>query len=58
MAASSARVLEDPRLGWRDASPRGFEVCEVPGTHGVLLEARLAADLAGPLSRVLNRSNP
>jgi hypothetical protein len=53
----SARVLEDPRLGWRDVAPRGFELCEVPGTHGVILEAQGSAELAAPLARVLDRTS-
>ena len=53
----SSRVLEDPRLGWRDVAPRGFELCEVAGTHGAILEAKSSAEVAPPLAQILNRAS-
>ena len=50
----STRVLDDPRLGWRDFS-RSFEVHRVRGTHGTLLAEPHAPAVAGILTEVLRR---
>lgn len=50
----STRVLEDPRLGWRDLS-RNFEVHRVQGTHGTLLAAPHAPAVADILTELLRR---
>lgn len=50
----SARVLEDPRLGWGDLS-RHFEVLRVGGSHGTLLTAPHAPAIARTFSEVLKR---
>ena len=56
----STRVLNDPRLGWRDFAGAGFEVRSVPGDHlSILSESRspaLGAELEAIL-RTLASSN-
>ena len=52
--AVTTRVLEDPRLGWRDFS-RSFEVHHVHGTHGTLLAEPHAPAIAGVLTEILRK---
>jgi thioesterase domain-containing protein len=49
----SARVLEDPRLGWRDLCRGSFLAREVGGSHDSMFEAHNAAELAGEFQSVL-----
>jgi thioesterase domain-containing protein len=50
----STRVLEDPRLGWRDLA-RNFEVHRVPGKHGTVLAEANAASVAKVLSYLVGQ---
>jgi amino acid adenylation domain-containing protein len=56
--AISTRILEDPRLAWRELCSGEFHVHRVSGSHGTLLAEPLALDLAGVLSGLLRRVNP
>jgi acyl-CoA synthetase (AMP-forming)/AMP-acid ligase II/thioesterase domain-containing protein len=49
----SARILDDPRLGWRDFAGRGFEVRTVPGDHNSLCTEVNAPSLAAELEKFL-----
>lgn len=45
--AVSTKLLDDPRIGWRDFAPAGFEAHEIPGNHISMFQrpnARLLAD--------------
>jgi len=57
--AVSTRVLEDPRLGWRDFCTGEFRICRVGGSHSTLLldahSGRTAA-LLGAILRELDAS--
>ena len=48
----STRVLQDPRLGWRDLS-RNFEVHRVTGTHGTVLAEANARSVAQILTHLV-----
>jgi hypothetical protein len=56
--AISTRILEDPRLAWRELCSVEFHVHRVSGSHGTLLAEPLALDLAGVLSGLLRPVNP
>jgi thioesterase domain-containing protein/acyl carrier protein len=56
--AISTRILEDPRLGWRELCSGEFHVHRVSGSHGTLLEEPRAVDLARILSGLLRQANP
>jgi acyl-CoA synthetase (AMP-forming)/AMP-acid ligase II/thioesterase domain-containing protein len=54
----TTRVLDDPRLGWRDLARCGLDVIATPGNHASMLDAHntptLAAQLEPLLCRALN----
>ncbi|MFN7999024.1 MAG: AMP-binding protein [Bryobacteraceae bacterium] len=50
---ASTAVLDDPRLGWGDFAPAGFEVCTVPGNHDSMFEPAHAQALAERLQQFL-----
>jgi len=54
----STKVLDDPRLGWRDLAPAGFETRTVAGDHASILDEDNAAALAAELERVLRVLTP
>ena len=56
--AISTRILEDPRLAWRELCTGEFHVRRVSGSHGTLLEEPRAVDLARILSGLLRQANP
>jgi thioesterase domain-containing protein/acyl carrier protein len=49
----SSRVLEDPRLGWRDLTTRSLHVERVQGSHTTVLAETYAAGIADKLSRLI-----
>jgi acyl-CoA synthetase (AMP-forming)/AMP-acid ligase II/thioesterase domain-containing protein len=55
----TTRVLDDPRLGWRDFARCGLDVITTPGNHASMLDAHntpaLAAKLQPLLCCTLNR---
>jgi amino acid adenylation domain-containing protein len=53
----SARILEDPRLGWRDLCRGEFQVHDVCGSHGTLFGEPQVKELAGILGGLLQRAN-
>ncbi len=55
--AISARILEDPRLGWRDLCEGEFQVHDVCGSHGTLFREPQVKELAGVLKRLLQSAN-
>ncbi len=48
-----SRVLDDPRLGWRDVCPAGFEARRIAGSHATLFLERSSAELASALGEIL-----
>jgi thioesterase domain-containing protein len=52
----STRILEDPRLGWRDLTTRSFHIERVRGAHSTVLAEEHAAELAGKLSGLIELS--
>lgn len=50
----STRVLDDPRLGWRDVGRAGFEVRRIAGAHPTLFLEQLPTDLTAGLREVLS----
>ncbi|MGD0579818.1 MAG: amino acid adenylation domain-containing protein, partial [Bryobacteraceae bacterium] len=53
----SARVLEDPRLSWRELCPAGFQVFEVGARHGNLFDQGSVEEIAARLEEALRRVN-
>jgi oxalate---CoA ligase len=53
----STRVLNDPRLGWRDFAGAGFEVRSVPGDHVSILSESRSPALGAEFEKVLRRLN-
>jgi thioesterase domain-containing protein/acyl carrier protein len=51
----STKVLDDPRLGWRDIARGGFEVRRVRGGHNSMLDADHAGELAAELESILEQ---
>jgi surfactin synthase thioesterase subunit len=51
--AVTTRVLEDPRLGWREFAHGGFELRMVSGNHNSLFAAGHARALAAQLEPLL-----
>ncbi len=51
--AVSSRVLDDPRLGWRDVCRAGFEARRLAGAHDTLFLERSSAELAAALGEIL-----
>ena len=51
--AVSTKVLDDPRLGWRDFARAGLAVRSSPGRHGTMLNAENTAALAAQLGPFL-----
>jgi hypothetical protein len=49
----STRVLEDPRLGWRDLCRAGFEVRRIASNHPSLFLEELPPELIGGLRELL-----
>lgn len=49
----STRVLEDPRLGWRDMCRKGFEVRRIASTHPTLFLEELPGELVSGLQELL-----
>ena len=56
--AISTRILEDPRLAWRELCSGEFHVHRASGSHGTLLGEPQALDLAAVLSQLLRKANP
>ena len=58
--AVSSRVLEDPRLAWRELCRGDFQVCRVPGNHVTWLHEgnarQCAASLTGVVLEFANRA--
>ena len=50
----SARVLEDPRLGWRSVCRAGFDVRQMSGAHGLPFFEQHAEEIAAALGGLLN----
>jgi amino acid adenylation domain-containing protein len=53
----STRVLEDPRLGWREFCPAGFQVFEVGARHGNLFDEESVEEIAARLGEALRPAN-
>jgi non-ribosomal peptide synthetase component E (peptide arylation enzyme)/thioesterase domain-containing protein len=53
----STRILNDPRLGWRDFAGPGFEARNVPGDHVSILSESGAPALASEFESVLRNLN-
>ena len=51
--AASAQFLEDPRMGWRDVSPAGFEVRMVNTNHDLMLSGVHAEEIAKELKSLV-----
>lgn len=51
--AASTRLLDDPRLGWRDFARAGFEVRTAAGDHNSMFEPSRAGALADHLQTLL-----
>ena len=51
----STKVLDDPRLGWRDFARGGFDILTTPGGHGSMLDAQNTPVLAAQLERLLRQ---
>ena len=49
----STRILDDPRLGWRDFARRGLEVFTTPGGHASMLDAQNTPAIAAQLEVLL-----
>lgn len=49
----STKVLDDPRLGWRDFARGGFVLRTSPGRHGTMLDAENTPALAAQLDPLL-----
>ncbi len=49
----SARILSDPRLGWRDFAGAGIEIRSVAGDHVSIFSETNASELAAELERIL-----
>ncbi len=50
---ASTRLLDDPRLGWRDFARAGFEACSVSGDHNSMFGPSRAGGLAARLQTLL-----
>jgi amino acid adenylation domain-containing protein len=53
----SSRVLEDPRLAWRELCRGNFQVCRVPGDHITWLQEGNAQTAAARLTEALDVQN-
>ena len=49
----STKVLDDPRLGWRDFARAGLALRTTPGRHGTMLDAENTPALAAQLEPLL-----
>jgi acyl-coenzyme A synthetase/AMP-(fatty) acid ligase/thioesterase domain-containing protein len=56
--AVSTKILDDPRLGWRDIARGGFEMRSVRGDHNSILGVEHAAGLAADLEPFLDHALP
>ncbi|MGA3205426.1 MAG: thioesterase domain-containing protein, partial [Bryobacteraceae bacterium] len=52
----STKVLEDPRLGWRDLCPAGVEYFYVDAHHNDMFEDATIATIAKPLTDAFDRA--
>ncbi len=55
--AISTRILDDPRLAWRDLAGSEFHLHPVRGSHGTLLKEPQALEVAQILGNLLRRAN-
>jgi len=53
----STKVLEDPRLGWRDLCPAGVEHFYVDAHHDNMFEEAVMKTIATPLTDALHRAS-
>ena len=53
-----SRILDDPRLGWRDVAGGGIEFRSVPGDHDSMFHAANAPQLAAQLNAFLGSKVP
>ncbi len=53
----STQILDDPRLGWRDAVGSGFSSCNVPGVANAIFHPPFVAELALRLRAELDKVN-
>jgi thioesterase domain-containing protein len=53
----STRILDDPRLGWRDFAGAGFEARSVPGDHVSILSESRSPALGAEFETILKRLN-
>jgi acyl-CoA synthetase (AMP-forming)/AMP-acid ligase II/thioesterase domain-containing protein len=51
----STKVLDDPRLGWRDFAHGGLELRTSPGSHGSILDSQNSSALAVQLEPLLHK---
>lgn len=52
----STRILDDPRLGWREFAKNGLELRTVPGDHNSMFSIEHAPGLAAELERFLQQA--
>ena len=53
----ATRVLTDPRLGWHELCPSGFQTFEVEAGHGSLFDEEAALEIAARLEQALRLAN-
>ena len=53
----TTRLLDDPRLAWRELCPEGFQVYYLPGTHESALLRQYAEHAAATLNELLGAAN-